>query len=215
VFYTPLSVYAAERLLGVGFDRSYDEFYPWVSQGWAGMEVVAIAIACLVFWRMRHPFLMLPGLLFGYFLAMDGTAHVTGNESWRDLGTVVAIYGALCLAGGVALDYRGLRRFAFWPHVFAMVSAAWALCALTDSAQIGLILAGTGAIALGVWLGRTSYLAAGGLAVWGGLTALHPSPGTLIVSGLALVGVSIWLSLGSSPLRTWLSTRTLPAPERR
>ena len=80
MFYTPLSVYAAERLLGVGSICSYDEFYPWVSEGWAVMEVVVIAVACLVFWRMRHPFLMLPGLLFGYFLAMDGTAHVTGNE---------------------------------------------------------------------------------------------------------------------------------------
>ena len=51
--------------------------------------------------------------------------------------------------------------------------------------------------------------------MWGGLTALEPSPGLLIVSGLALVGVSVWLSLASSPLRTWLTTRTLPAPERR
>ena len=128
---------------------------------------------------------------------------------------MVAIYGGLCLAGGVALDYRGWRRFAFWPHLFAMVSASWALYALTDSPQAALIIAGAGAVALGVWLGRTCYLAGGGLAVWGGLTALEPSPGLLIVSGLALVGVSIWLSLASSPLRTWLSTRALPAPERR
>jgi hypothetical protein len=82
-------------------------------------------------------------------------------------------------------------------------------------AGLSLILAGAGAIAVGVWLARVSYLAGGGLALWAGVTALAPSPGTLIVSGLALVGISIWLSLGSSPLRAWLSARPLPAPERR
>lgn len=215
VFYTPLAVYAAERLLGVGLERSYDEFYPWISEGWAVMELVAIAVAALVFWRLRHPFLLLPALLFGSFLALDGTAHVTGRESFRDLGISVGVYGAVCLVSGIALDYRGWRRFAFWPHLFAMVSASWALYALTDSPQAALILAGAGAVALGVWLGRTCYLAGGGFAVWGGLTALEPSPGILIVSGLLLVGVSIWLSLGSSPLRVWLAQRTLPAPERR
>ncbi len=215
VFYTPVSVYAAERLLGFGLHRSYDDFYPWISQGWAVMELIAIAVGALAFWRLRTPFLLLPVLLFGYFLAMDGSAHIVGTDSVRDLGVAVAIYGALCLAAGVALDYRGWRRFALWPHLFAMVSAAWALGTLVDSPQLALVLAGAGCVAIGVWLARSSYLAGGGLAVWIGLTALRPAPSTLIVSGLALVGVSIWLSLASSPLRSWLSTRTLPAPERR
>jgi hypothetical protein len=215
VFYTPLAVYAAERLFGVGLHRSYDDFYPWISQGWAVMEIVAILVAGLVFWRLRAPFLLLPGLLFGYFLAMDGSAHVIGTDSLRDLGGAVAVYGALCLLAGTALDYRGWRRFALWPHLFAMLSAGWAIDALTGSPELALILAGAAAIAVGVWLARASYLAGGGLALWGGVTMLAPSPGTLIVSGLALVGVSIWLSLGSSPLRTWLAARALPAPERR
>ena len=146
---------------------------------------------------------------------MDGSAHIVGTDSVHDLGVAVAIYGALCLAAGVGLDYRGWRRFALWPHLFAMVSAAWALGTLVDSPQLALVLAGAGCVAIGVWLARSSYLAGGGLAVWIGLTALRPAPSTLIVSGLALVGVSIWLSLASSPLRSWLSTRTLPAPERR
>jgi hypothetical protein len=96
-----------------------------------------------------------------------------------------------------------------------MVSASWAIGAFTDSPQAALIITGAGAIALGVWLARTSYLVGGGLAVWGGLTWLAPSAGMLTISGLALIGASVWLSLSSSPLRTWLASRTLPAPERR
>jgi hypothetical protein len=56
-FYTPLSVYSLERLLGVGFDYRYEEFYPWISEGWVWMEVTAIAVAVALIYRYRHPFL--------------------------------------------------------------------------------------------------------------------------------------------------------------
>jgi hypothetical protein len=215
IFYTPLAVYAAERCLGVDLHRSYADFYPWISQGWAVMELVSIIVGLAVFARLRHPFLLLPVLLFGYFLTMDGTAHLAGSDSFGTLGPYVAAYGALCAVAGVALDYRGWRRFAFWPHVFAMLSALWAIEAWSGSPQAALIISGALGIGAGIWLGRVSYLVGGGIGLWAGITCLAPSPSTLIVSGLCLVGVAVWLSQASSPLRSWLASRSLPAPERR
>jgi hypothetical protein len=128
----------------------------------------------------------------------------------------VLVFAALATATAVSLDYRGLRRHAFWPHVFAAIGAMSGLEFLLAerSSETALILAGAAFLAMGVWLGRIAYLVAGGLTLRIGVTALEPSPIVLTVSGLALVATSIWLSLSDSPLRRWLQARTLPAPQR-
>jgi hypothetical protein len=83
-----------------------------------------------------------------------------------------------------------------------------------ESWELAAILAGAVFLAGGVWLGRVGYLIAGGLSAWVGVTALAPSPIVLTLSGLAALGVAVWLSLARSPLRRWLGSRTLPAPQR-
>jgi hypothetical protein len=212
VFATPLAVFAVEHLLGVAFHRSYDDFYPWVSQGWMVMELVSISVGIAAFAWRRHSFLLLPVLLFTYFLAMDGTAHVIGSDDLSTLGHVVGIYAAITFVAAVALDYRGLRGYAFWPHVFAMNAAIWAIGALVYDPRGTLIIAGAAGILVGIWLGRVSYLVGGGIAGWIGITLLAPSAFIIIASGLGLIGVSIWLAMSGSPLRRWLATRTVPGP---
>jgi len=45
-FYTPLTLFSIEKLLGVDFEHGhYRDFYPWISGGWVFMEIVAIAAA--------------------------------------------------------------------------------------------------------------------------------------------------------------------------
>jgi len=214
VFMTPLAVYSAERVLGVGLHRSYRDFYPWVSQGWMVMELLSIAVGAAAFTWFRRSFLLFPTLLFAYFLAMDGTAHVIGSQDVRTLGKVVGVYAAATFIAGVVLDYKGWRRHALWPHLFAMVASMWAIGALVWEPRLVLIIAAAIGIAVGVWLGRVSYLVGGGICGWIGITILAPSAPTLILSGLGLIGVSIWLAMANSPLRRYLADRTLPAPER-
>jgi len=214
VFMTPLAVYSAERVLGFGLHRSYEDFYPWVSQGWMVMELISIAVGAAAFAWSRRSFLLFPTLLFAYFLAMDGTAHAIGSQDVRTLGKVVGVYAAATFVAGVALDYRGWRRYAFWPHVFAMVASMWAIGALVWEPRLMLIIAAAIGLAVGVWLGRVGYLVGGGVCGWVGVTILAPSAPTLILSGLGLIGVSIWLAMANSPLRRYLADRTLPAPER-
>jgi hypothetical protein len=213
VFAVPLAVYSVEHLFGVPFHRSYEDFYPWISQGWVVMELVSIGVGAAAFAWRRHSFLLLPVMLFTYFLAMDGTAHVVG-EDLSTLGRVVGLYAAITFAAAVILDVRGLRTYAFWPHVFAMLGATWSIGALTEDPRGALIIAGALGIALGIWLGRVTYLVGGGICAWIGVSLLAPSPGTLILSGLGLIGVSIWLAMRGSPLRRWLETRTVPGPAR-
>jgi hypothetical protein len=213
VFAVPLAVYSLEHLVGVRFHRAYEDFYPWISQGWMVMELVSIGVGAAAFAWRRHPFLLLPVMLFTYFLAMDGTAHMIGDDL-STLGRAVGLFAAVTFAGAVALDYRGLRSYAFWPHVFAMLGATWAIGALVEEPRGTLIVAGALGIAVGIWLGRVTYLVGGGIFAWVGISLLAPSPGMLIVSGLGLIAVAIWLAMRGSPLRRWLETRTVPGPAR-
>ena len=221
-FYVPVIVFACLGLAGIHFafrDEGVSAFYEWVSGGWIWLELAAIAGAAVLYARFRAPLLLLPLSVFSLFLAMDGTARVVGidgDSSDRAIGTWVLVFAALVIASGAWLDYGGLRRHAFWPHVFGAVGAVTGIELLLagTSWELALILSGAAFVLLGIWLGRIAYLVAGGLALWCGITALEPSTIVLTLSGLALVGVSVWLSLAHSPPRRWLQTRTLPPPQR-
>src|SRR5688500_195186 len=79
-FYAPLTIYSFERLLGAGFDdNKYDDFYPWIYEGWVFMELGSIAVALLLLYRYRRPLLTLPLTLFTGFLLMDATARIVGD----------------------------------------------------------------------------------------------------------------------------------------
>jgi len=220
VFYTPLTAYSIERLLGVQFKwNDFDDFYPYVSGGWIFMELAVIAAALLALARYRRPFLMLPLTLFAGFLAMDGATRVFGGwDHERAVEYVVLVVGILALAIGTALDYRGWRRFAFWPHLGGMWLVGWGLDLVCDGRHtLALFLAAAIALALGVWLARVAYLAAGGILGWGALSvSAHGAafPFLLMVGGIGFIVLAIWLARVDSPMRRWLGSRGLPAPQR-
>jgi hypothetical protein len=219
-FYTPLAAYSVERLLGFEFrSNDFDDFYPYVSGGWVWMELAAIAAAILLLIRYRRPFLALPLTLFTGFLAMDGATRALGG--WEHQSTVqhaVLAVGIAILATGVALDYRGWRRFAFWPHIASVWLVAWGLDGLCGGRHaLALFIAAALALALGVWLARTTYLIAGGLLGWAAVgVSAHGAafPFLLMLGGLVFVSFAVWLARSDSRVRRWLSARSLPAPQR-
>jgi hypothetical protein len=221
-FYIPVCVYAVLKLAGFHFIFEEDgvaAFYGWIDGGWIWLELAAIVGAVALHRVFRAPLLMLPLSLFTLFLAMDGAARAFGVDfddvSDHAIGAFILAFGLLAAAVGVVLDYRGYRRHALWLHFFGAIGilAGTEYLLVDRSFELALVISGAVFLLAGVWLGRVGYLVFGGLAGWVGITALAPSPIVLTISGLALVGVAVWLSLGESPLRRWLQTRTLPAPQ--
>jgi len=220
VFYTPLAVYSLERVFGVRF-RTHDfhDFYPWISGGWVFMEIAAIAAAAAALVRYRRPFLMLPLTLFSGFLAMDGATRALGG--WNHRGAVehvVLAVGLVAVAAGVVLDYRGLRRFALWPHLGGIWLVVWGLeLVCGDHHTLATLASAAVAIALGIWLARVGYLAAGGALAWVGMSmSAHGAafPFLLMVGGIGFIAIAIWLARVDSGVRRWLAARSLPAPQR-
>jgi hypothetical protein len=219
-FYTPLTVYSLERLFGVDFDYRYEEFYPWISEGWVWMEIAAIAVAFALLYRYRHPFLALPITIFVGFFAMDFGARVFGlalDSNEKDVERLVLVVGIGMAAAGVLLDYRGLRRFALWPHIGSFWLIPWGLLDLFDSESLPLFLVGAASILAGVWLARIAHLAFGALAIWSGITLLAEGalfPFFLMAGGILFIAAAVWLARGNTPVQRWLSHRGLPAPQR-
>jgi hypothetical protein len=219
-FYTPLTIFSIERLLGARFeDNNYADFYPWISGGWVFMEIGAIAVAAALLWRYRRPFLLLPVSLFSGFLVMDATARILGNglDDEKTLTRLVLAGGIALGLGAVTLDLRGWRRFAFWPHLTSIWLVAWGLPFCTGSHTWSLFAVAAVDLLIGVWLARILYLAAGAIIGWIAISMnAHGAafPFILMVGGLLFIVTAIWLAKAESPLRRWLADRELPAAQR-
>ena len=218
-FYTPLTIFSIERLLGADFEhQDYQDFYPWISGGWVFMEIGSIAVAAALLYRYRRPLLTLPLTLFTGFLLMDGTVRLLGGFDDDTLIKRVVLGGGIVIGlAGVLLDYQGWRRFAFWPHLTSIWLIAWGLPLCTGDRTWPLFLVAAVDLLVGVWLARVVYLAAGGVIGWIAISmnahgALFPF--ILMAGGILFILAAIWLAKADSPLRRWLAERTLPAPQR-
>ncbi len=218
-FYTPLTIFSIERLLGVDFEHAnYRDFYPWISGGWVFMELGSIAVAAGLLYRYRRPFLTLPLTLFTGFLLMDGTVRIVGDFDNDTLLKRVVLAGGIVIGlVGIFLDYKGWRRFAFWPHVTSIWLIAWGLPLCTDENTLSLFIVAAVDLILGIWLARLVYLGAGGIIGWIAISMnAHGAmfPFILMAGGILFIVAAIWLAKADSPLRRWLDERTLPAPQR-
>jgi hypothetical protein len=218
-FYTPLTVYSLERLFGVDFDFRYEDFYPWISEGWVWMEVAAIAVAVALLYRYRHPFLALPITIFVGFMAMDLGARVFGIalDDGNDVEWLVFAVGLGMAAVGTSLDYRGWRRFALWPHIGSFWLVPWGLYEIADAGSPPLFIVAAISFLAGIWLARIAHLAFGALTAWCAITLLAEGPlfpFFLMAGGIAFVAAGIWLARGDTPIQRWLANRGLPAPQR-
>jgi len=219
-FYTPLTIFSIEKLLGVDFEHeNYKDFYPWISGGWVFMEIGSIAVAAALLYRYRRPFLTLPLTLFTGFLLMDATARIVGNGFDDDdlIKWIVLTGGIVIGVVGVLLDYQGWRRFAFWPHLTSIWLVAWGLPLCTGARTWPLFVVAAVDLLVGIWLARVVYLAAGGIIGWIAISMnAHGMvfPFILMAGGILFIVTAIWLTKADSPLRRWLAERTLPAPQR-
>lgn len=101
---------------------------------------------------------------------MDFGARTFGlalDSNEQGVEKLVLAVGLATAAAGAVLDYRGLRRFALWPHIGSFWLIPWGLLELVDSESLALFVMGGAAIVAGIWLARIGHLAFGAVAIGG------------------------------------------------
>jgi hypothetical protein len=162
----PLLVYTIQQWTGLWPEEAsradaYEDFYRRIAPAWIAMEVVSIAVACLVLWRVRLPLLTLLIAFWGWYLSMDLARWARRSDGWSwdtPEQAVGAAVGVAMLALGTALDRRGLRPYRRWFYIFGTVVVFGHLCAFwsryEDEAWSGptYLLASLALVVASVWL---------------------------------------------------------------
>jgi hypothetical protein len=175
----PLVVYSFQQLAGVwpesGVDFQYEDFYDWISSAWLVMEVVSIAVALVALWWVRFPLIMLLVAFWLWFLSMDASRAIVGDDDfdWSDTERVISMFFGLATLGvGIALQGRGLRPYSFWLYLFGHLMllpniAAWALDE-DERAFRGLLflLVYVAVVAASVWLQSRVFLVFGAIGIY-------------------------------------------------
>lgn len=115
---TPLAIYGIERMTGLwpqGDPGSYADYYDWVRGSWILMELGTVAVGFLVIRYVRFPFLTAPIAFALWFLSMDLTPLLFGQDefTWEQRRQVSVWFGLAMLLVTFAFDRRTEEDFAF------------------------------------------------------------------------------------------------------
>lgn len=125
---TPLAVYGLQQWLGVWPDESaYREYHRYIKWHWLYMELGTLTAGAFVAWKYKYPFLVMPIVVTLWYMTMDVTAMIFGEEMTWELRELVSLYSGLLLIGlAFWVDIRSHKKadYAFWIYIFG-VFAFW------------------------------------------------------------------------------------------
>ena len=225
---TPLAVYGLQQGLGVWpppDDFRYRDYHRWIEWHWLYMELATLAVAAVMFYRHRYPFLLLPVAFTLWYLSMDATTWLAdGDFDWRLRRIVSVLFGMGMLALGLWVDIRSRRSgrdYAFWLYVFGALTFWGGLTAMDSNSELTKViycLINLGLIGAGALLVRRVLVVFGaiGVAVYVGHLAdkvfkdswLFPISLTLL--GLLVVVAGVWWQKNEAGLNRRLR-QALPA----
>ncbi|MCI0467118.1 MAG: hypothetical protein L0Y57_08965 [Beijerinckiaceae bacterium] len=170
----PLLIYGVQAATGNDPSESegYKDFYVWIRSSWLPMEIGTIlaAVAALVFFPF--PFLVMPAAFALWFMSMDLTPWLLHTESFtfEQRANVSILFGLLIMAIAWLADFRRWKGgdFAFWLHLFGLLSFWGGLTAQESSSEIGkaiYCLINAGLVFLALFLMRKVYVVFGAVGI--------------------------------------------------
>lgn len=205
----PLAIYGFQRYTGWWLLKepgNYQDFYHWVKGGWFFMELGTVAGSLIALWYFRFAFLTAPLFFVLWFMSMDITPLLFGENFPFDLYMKVSLYfGLILLITAYFIDQRTQQDFAFWGYFFGML-AFWGGLSLLNShseaERFAYFLINFTLIVLSVLLQRIIFLIFGTIGVFGYIASLffryfHEStffPFVLSVIGIIVIFLGIMYS---------------------
>ncbi len=177
----PLMVSTILRAVGLWPDTefAYRDFYRVVAQTWVLLELISVAVATLVIWRIRYPLLTLLIAFWIWFLSMDLTRWITQSTtwSWSDVEqTVSVVIGSGMLFFGIFLQRRTKQDFSFWFYLFGhiLILGFFSSLAIDREGILGIIYFAVYVLFViaSVWLQRRVFLVFGAIGCYSYLSYL-------------------------------------------
>jgi hypothetical protein len=228
----PLAVYGIQehfQLWTHGNPGAYSGFYVWVKGSWLPMEIAAIVAAAVALAFFPFPFIVSIVAVAFWFMSMDIVAWIAGDgRGGFELRRAVSVWfglGVLALAWATDVLFRRRDDFAFWLHLFGLLTFWGGITASSSDSELAkaiYCLFNVGLILLAVFLGRRVYAVFGafGVALYLGHLAEKVFKDSLLFPfALSLIGVGV-IAAGlvyhkhRGGIAAWMEAR-IPAPLQR
>jgi hypothetical protein len=207
VVMVPLALFGAQQALGYwGMEKPFRHYHQFIDGRWLMMELGTLAVAAVLLWRYRFPFMLMPVSVTLWYMSMDLGPLLAGAD-WRDweIRKFISLYFGLLFTGlAFWVDIRSrhaAKDYAFWLYLFGVITFWSGLSLMNSGSELGKLLYGllnVGMILLGAVLGRRVFAVFGGLGVAGYLGYLAQRvfrDSLLFPFALSLIGLAI-IALG-------------------
>jgi len=223
----PLAVYGIQESYGMwgqfGRPGTVHDFYVWIKGSWVFMELAAIVAAVIALRFYPFPFIVMIIAFALWFMSMDLTPWIFGRSefTWEERRAVSMWFGLGVLVVAWAVDHRPRGGdFAFWLHLFGMITFWGALSMKSSDSEIAkalYCLLNVGLVLLSVVLRRRVYAVFGTLGVAGYLGYLSHSvfkdsmlfPFALSGIGVLVIAAGLFYHKHQDAVAAWLD-RHLP-----
>jgi hypothetical protein len=218
----PLAVYGIQDAYDAwgqfGRPGTVHDFYVWIKGSWVFMEVAAIVAGVIALRFYPFPFIVMIIAFALWFMSMDLTPWVFGQSSftWEERREVSMWFGLGVLVVAWLVDrYRRGGDFAFWLHLFGMMTFWGGLSLSNSDSQIAkalYCLLNVGLILLSVVLRRRVYAVFGTFGVAGYLGYLSHEvfkdsllfPFALSAIGVGVIAIGLFYHKHQDEIAAWL-----------
>jgi len=208
VVMVPLAIFGAQQALGYwGLDKPFRHYHQYIDGRWLLMEFATLAVAAILLWRYRFPFMLMPVSVTLWYMSMD-LAPLLFTSDWQDweIRKFISLYFGLLFTGlAFWVDIRSRHTnqdHAFWLYLFGVLTFWGGLSSMSSGSEWGKFLycmINVGMVLLGAVLGRRVFAVFGGLGVAGYLGYLAERvfkdsllfPFALSLIGLAIIGLGV------------------------
>jgi hypothetical protein len=208
VVMVPLAIFGAQQALGYwGMDKPFRHYHQYIDGRWLLMEFGTLAVAAILLWRYRFPFMLMPVSVTLWYMSMDLGPLLVGSD-WQDwdIRKLISLYFGLLFVGlAFWVDIRSrssARDYAFWLYLFGVMTFWGGLSSMDSGSELGKLAycaINIGMILLGAVLGRRVFAVFGGLGLAGYLGHLSYQvfrdslmfPFALSLIGLAIIALGV------------------------
>ena len=174
VVMVPLAIFAAQMALGYwGGNKPYRDYHAYIDGRWLMIELGTLAVAAVLLWRYRFPFMLMPVAVTLWYMSMDLVPFLFGDWLDWEVRKFISLWFGLAMmlvAFWVDVRSRFSRDYAFWLYLFGVLTFWGGLSLMNSGSELGKLIycaINVAMILVGAILGRRVFAVFGGLGLAG------------------------------------------------